>query len=129
MESAMSTKRPIDQFSFSAPVPAHLRPLGMTDLTFVQHILAEIAPEWSAELQGICADEATLILVPDGGDDDLGPSFMISRDAFGLRVDQVHWDTVTEIGLFTSLNDVLEAIRLSLAMCAGEPEVVSYTVH
>ena len=125
----MSSKRPVVQFSFSTPVSAHLRPLGSADLALVQHVLAEIAPAWSAELQGICADEATLVLVPDGGDDELGPSFMISREAFGLRVDQVHWDTVTEIGLFTSLNDVLEAIRLSLAMCESGPEVASHTLH
>ena len=40
---------------------------------------------------GICANEATLVVTPEDGDDETGPSFVISRETYGLRLDQVHW--------------------------------------
>jgi hypothetical protein len=125
----MSSKRSLTRFSVPAPAVVHLHPLGIADLALVQRALDEIAPEWSAELHGICADEATLVLLPDGGDDAMGPSFMISRDAAGYLVDQVHWDIVTEVGIFTSLNDVIAAVRLRLVHGMDEPTGTSYTLH
>ena len=44
----------------------------------------EIAPDWAVELEGICDEEATLVVLPEGGDDAIGPSFVISRETYGL---------------------------------------------
>jgi hypothetical protein len=125
----MSNKRSLTQPDFEAPQGVNLQPLGIADLALVQRALGEIAPDWSVELQGICADEATLVLLPEGGDDVAGPSFMISRDAAGYLVDQVHWDVVTEVGSFTSLKDVIEAIPLRLPLGTAEPAPSSNTLH
>jgi hypothetical protein len=125
----MSNKRSVDPFCDKATLAVDLRPLGVADLAVVQHLLGEIAPQWSAELQGYCDDEAVLALVPEDGDDEIGPSFVISRETLGLRVDQVHWDVVTEIGTFPSLNEVMRTIRLRLLVCAGGPAPVSYSLH
>jgi hypothetical protein len=103
LERVMPIKRRFEHNSlvitFAAPVP----PLGI-------RATAEIAPDWAVALESICADETTLVLVPDDGDEKSGPSFVISREAYGLRVDQVHWDEVTEIGVFGSLTDVVEVL-------------------
>ena len=74
--------------------------------------MAEIAPDWSVELQGICAEEATLVLMPDGGDDANGPSFVISQETFGFRMDQVHWDT-TDGGRVLHPCTSLQRLRLT----------------
>jgi hypothetical protein len=125
----MSVKRRVDQISlnpgFAAPTP----PLGGADLAYVQHAMAQIAPDWVVELEGICSEEATLVVVPDDGDDATGPSFVISRETYGLRVNQLHWDAVTEVGVFASLNDVLTALQARLSFCIDTAVPASVTVH
>jgi hypothetical protein len=111
--------------SFAAPV----RPIGASDLDFVQRAMDEIAPQWSVELQGICVDEATLVLLPEDGDDSMGPSFLISRETYGFRLDQVHWDVLTELGVFGSLNDVVTTLGVRLAFFPEMAVPDSVTVH
>ncbi|MDR3531930.1 MAG: hypothetical protein P4L90_15450 [Rhodopila sp.] len=125
----MSIKRPGDQISQNGAFAVRARPLGYTELAMMQQAIAEVAPDWSVELQGICADEATLVLLPEDGDDATGPSFVISRETYGFRLDQVHWDTLTEVGVFASLNDVLGALRIRLAFCSGRAAPPSVTLH
>jgi hypothetical protein len=129
LEFTMSTKRSGQQTclkpAFAVPVPA----LGLGDLTLMQLALGEIAPDWSVELQGICAGEATLVVLPDGGDDGIGPSFLISRETYGLRMDQVHWDVMTEVGVFASLHDVINALQPWLALCSVLTAPASAMLH
>jgi len=91
-------------------------PIGLTELRFVRDVLAEFDPDWTAELDGICTDEATIVAVPESGDDEVGPSFVISRESCGYRLDQVHWDTIRDAGLFASLADVMIAVRQCLSL-------------
>jgi hypothetical protein len=129
LEIAMSIKRPGYHMSAHSSFAVPLRPLGSSDLALVRNAMAEIAPEWSVELHGICDDEATLVLLPEGGDDVMGPSFMISREAYGFRLDQVHWDEVTEFGVFASLNDVVAGLGVRLAFSPEITTPASVTVH
>jgi hypothetical protein len=125
----MSIKRsnvhPDQDMAFAVRV----RPIGQSDLGFVQRAMAAIAPSWSVELHGICADETTLVLLPEDGDDANGPSFMISRESYGFRVDQVHWDVVTEVGVFAALNEVVGALGIRLAFGSDQTVPRSVTVH
>jgi hypothetical protein len=89
-------------------------PLGQAEQRFVMDALWDVAQDWTVDLHGFCTDEATLIMVPEDGDDEFGPSFVVSREAFGYRVDQVHWDEAQEIGLFSALSDATTAIRARL---------------
>ena len=125
----MSTKRPGFQPSLDLAFTMQVRPLCEADLASMQFVLAEIAPEWSVELQGICAEEATLILLPEAGDDENGPSFIISRESYGFRLDQVHWDTMTEVGVFGSLSDVVSALRPRVAFCTATAAPAGVTLH
>jgi hypothetical protein len=125
----MSIKRPGIQTSQDLAFTVRARPIGGADLILVQAAMAEAAPDWSVEMQGICADEATLVLLPEDGEDAMGPSFMISREAFGFRVDQVHWDVVTEIGVFASMHDIVDVLRLRLAFSAAMEAPASVTLH
>ena len=104
-------------------------PINDADLAFVTGAMTEIAPDWSVELQSICADEATLVLLPEDGDDAMGPSFMISRETYGFRLDQVHWDVVTDCGVFASLADVAAVLAARLAFYPGLAVPASVTLH
>jgi hypothetical protein len=106
-----------------------VRWLAQADVTLVQRAIADIAPEWSVELHGLCAEEATLVLLPDGGDDARGPSFLISQDGTGYVVDQVHWDLVTEIGIFTSRDAAMAAVCACLGLYIAGDAPRPYTLH
>ena len=54
---------------------------------------------------------------------------MISRETYGFRLDQVHWDVVTEFGVFASLNDVVAALGARLAFFPDMATPASVTVH
>jgi hypothetical protein len=125
----MSMKRFSSQAGQQPAFAASVRPLGHADLASMQRALAELAPDWSVDLQGVCADEATLVILPDGGDDAIGPSFLVSRETCGLRLDQVHWDTMTEVGVFTSLGDLISALQPRLAFCSVLRAPASATLH
>jgi hypothetical protein len=104
-------------------------PLGLPEQRMVSTLLEELAPEWCVELEGICADEATLVVVPQSGDDATGPSFVISRGAFGYRLDQVHWEEMREVGLFPSLDDVMAAVLHMLTLDAAHFPRHAPTIH
>lgn len=125
----MSIKRLGHLSSLDSTFSVPARPLGNADLMLVQNAMADIAPEWSVELHGICAEEATLVLLPEGGDDAMGPSFMISRETYGFRLDQIHWDVLTELGVFASLDDVVTALGVRLAFFPGMAIPASVTLH
>ena len=125
----MSIKRPSEQTNPEAASVLPVRPLGSTELVLIQLGISEIAPDWVAELLGICSEEATVVVLPKTGNDAMGPSFVISRETYKLRVDQIHWDEMTEVGLFTSLDDVLQTlqVRLTFYVAGGTP--ASGTLH
>jgi len=125
----MSIKRPGAQLSPDLAFAVQIRPIGEADLAFVQIAMAEIAPDWSVELHGICAGEATLVLLPEGGDDTMGPSFLVSRESYGFRLDQVHWDVMTEFGVFGSLSDVVAVLAARLAVFPDLAVPASVTLH
>lgn len=119
---------PTSQKPAPAPKPAS-QPLGATELSLFRSVLGVIAPDWTVELHGFCADEASLIVLPDSGDDLAGPSFAVTRESYGLKLDRVHWDLITEVGLYESLPEVLAAIRRELAFCSGAANSGLVTIH
>jgi len=125
----MSHKRLSDRTSQKSAVALKAPPLGSADLALLQDLIDEIAPDWTVELHGICADEASLILLPDGGDDLIGPSFVVTRETDGFRLDQVRWDEMTEVGFYPSLIDILAAIRCQLAVGPGHVDRGMVTIQ
>ncbi len=114
----------------SAPAPkAPAQPLGATELSLFRSVIGVMAPDWTVELHGFCADEASLIVVPDSGEDLTGPSFAVTRESFGFKLDRVRWDVITEVGLYSTLPEVLAAIRRELAFCSDVANSGMVTIH
>jgi hypothetical protein len=113
----------------SPTVAVQPAPLNNRDLRIVQAILADVAPEWSVELHGICAEDASLIVLPEDGEDAMGPSFAITRESCGLRLDQIHWDELTEIGIFASLSELTDAMAGILGEFTDLRVPASVTIH
>ncbi|HEX2942535.1 MAG TPA: hypothetical protein VHO91_15900 [Rhodopila sp.] len=107
----MSAKRPTSALGRPLILAVNPPPLGTAELRMMTDALVDVAPGWTVDLLGICVEEATLVVLPEGGDDRLGPSFILSRESFSYRVDQVHWDMLAEIGQFTVFSDAVAAIR------------------
>lgn len=105
------------------------QPLGQADFLHAQSVLAAIAPDWSVELVGICDEEASLVILPEDGDDTQGPSFAISRETCGLRLDKIHWDELSEVGVFACLDDVMDAVAGLLYGLQGLSVPSAATVH
>jgi hypothetical protein len=124
----MSYKRSDAQTSQKSAFPQKAPPLVMADLAPFQDALDTIAPNWTVELEGICVDDACLVVVPDSGEDRSGPSFVVSREACGYRLDMVRWDEMNEVGVYLSLRTVVEAIRCCLAF-RGSAGSISVTIH
>jgi hypothetical protein len=111
--------------------PLALKPAAFSnrDLQIVEAMLADIAPQWSVELHGTSAEDTSLIILPEDGEDSLGPSLMISREDYGLRLDQIHWDELTEMGTFSTLGDVVDAIAGILQTYSDFKLPASVTIH
>jgi hypothetical protein len=129
LEIAMSYKRSSGQTNQKSAIAVPAPPLGVADQAFFQSVINGVAPGWTVDLEGICVNEASLILMPDGGEDQIGPSFSITREAYSFRLDQVQWDEMTEIGVYASLREVLDIICRRLAFCDGVVRPGSVTIH
>ena len=119
----MSLKRSSQATIQKPPTAMPTRLLGLAEKRFVEDALSEVAPDWSVDLDGVCDHDASLILLPEGGDDEMGPSFVISRECVGFRLDQLHWDQMREVGTYPALADVISAVqgRLTSGLGLGSP--------
>jgi hypothetical protein len=88
--------------------------LTSDDLAVVLAALREIAPGWSAELNQAGPDEATIVVLPEGANDLIGPAFVLHRLAGRVQLDQFRWDEYRKLGGFHCLDDALAAMRVRL---------------
>jgi hypothetical protein len=94
--------------------------LTRDDLHVVVDLLAEIAPGWSAELNCASVDEATIVVLPEGANDLIGPAFVLHRGDGLVRLDQFRWDEYRKLGAFHSMDRALAALRARLVPLAAK---------
>jgi hypothetical protein len=88
--------------------------LTWDDLDIVQATVGEIAPKWSAELNQSCPDESTIVVLPEGANDLIGPAFVLHRTHGRVHLDQFRWDEYRKLGAFRSLDEALAVLRARL---------------
>jgi hypothetical protein len=125
----MAAKRAIRTNGAPIPVTLAAEPISARELKVVALMLADIAPAWSVELHGVSLEDSSLIVLPEDGEDENGPSFTISRDDYSLRLDQIHWDELTELGSFATLAEVLDAMARALSAFTDFHRPRSFTLH
>jgi hypothetical protein len=84
------------------------------DLDSVLGLLAEIAPKWSAELNCAGPNDATIVILPEGANDLVGPAFVLHRSDGRVRLDQFRWDEYRKLGGFLTLDEALAVLRTRL---------------
>jgi hypothetical protein len=88
--------------------------LTWDDLDVVLALLAEVAPGWSAELNQASPDESTIVAIPEGANDLIGPAFVLSRSMGRVQLDQFRWDEYRKLGGFRDLEEALAVLRARL---------------
>ena len=98
--------------------------LTWDDLDVVLGVVAEIAPGWSAELNQTGPGDSTIVVVPEGANDLIGPAFVLHRSQERVHLDQFRWDEYRKLGGFRSLDDALAAMsaRLVPLVARGAPD-------
>jgi hypothetical protein len=93
--------------------------LTWDDLDVVVALLAEVAPRWSAELNCSSPDESTIVVLPEGANDLLGPAFVLHRENGRVRLDQFRWDEYRQLGVFQTFDGALATLRARLVPLAA----------
>jgi hypothetical protein len=93
--------------------------LTWDDLDVVLELVAEVAPAWSAELNCSSPDESTIVVLPAGANDLIGPAFVLHRDNARVRLDQFRWDEYRQLGVFQTFDGALAALRARLVLLAA----------
>jgi hypothetical protein len=102
---------PLPQWAGDAPAL-----LTWADLDAVKELLAELAPGWSAELNQASPDESTIVVIPEGANDLIGPAFILHRSRGRVQLDQFRWDEYRQLGGFPTLDAALAVLRARLAL-------------
>jgi hypothetical protein len=107
--------RPLHAQPISGPVSDDSAPLNWADLDLVRAAVAEVAPSWSTELNCGSLDESTIVVLPPGANDLIGPAFVLHRTRGRVHLDQFRWDEYRKLGGFASVEAALNPLRARLA--------------
>ena len=99
--------------------PEQSLPLNWDDLDAVSALVSHVAPGWSVELNQTCAEDSSIVVLPEGANDLLGPAFVLHRSLGRVRLDQFRWDEYRKLGAFATLDDALADMRTRLAPLVG----------
>ncbi|MSO99898.1 MAG: hypothetical protein EXR07_02425 [Acetobacteraceae bacterium] len=103
--------------------------LTWVDLNRVRVAVAEIAPRWSAELNQASLDDSTIVVLPEGANDLLGPAFVLHRTGGRVHLDQFRWDEYRKLGGFGSLDEALSVMRARLALLVSKGPAKAVADH
>ena len=102
-------------------------PLGAAHHFCIAGAVAIAAPNWSVELYDEALGAATIIIMPEDADDEIGPTYFVHREGSTFCLDQLHWDNYSALGRFEDLHDVARAVSIRLLNQSALP--TSVTLH
>lgn len=89
--------------------------VGALDRALVTEMVDDTAPAWSVELAGDCAADSSLVVMPPGADDRLGPTFIIRHVGKSVHIDALQWDECHHIATVPTIRHAADSLRSRLA--------------
>jgi hypothetical protein len=84
-------------------------------MCYVADAIGEVAPDWTVELTVACPGGGSIVIMPEGADDLIGPTFIVYQDRNAFRLDQFQWDELSGLGEYATLRDAVAAVVTCLA--------------
>ncbi len=127
-ENLMSDRTPA---LTSTPTEASraVRLLGERELALLSAAVVDIAPDWSVELCGTDTHDRSLLVMPEGADDMIGPTFMIHAVNGAIRLDQLRFDDIQILAERAHLSEIIHILRVRLASLSLMAVSASTTRH
>lgn len=92
-----------------------VRLLGERELALLSAAVVDVAPDWSVDLCGTDTHDRSLVVMPEGADDMIGPTFMIHAVNGAIRLDQLRFDEVMILAERAHLSEIVHILRGRLA--------------
>lgn len=100
--------------------------LGGNDLALVSEMVELIAPDWSVEMAGDCLADRSVVVMPPGADDRLGPTFIIRHVGTSVHIDAMQWDECEHVSTVPTVRHAVDSLRARFAAMVGS---LSATEH
>jgi hypothetical protein len=89
--------------------------LGAHDLALVAEMVDDVAPDWSVEMAGDCAADSSVVVMPPGADDRLGPTFIVRHVGSSVHIDALQWDECHHIATVPTVRYAVDSLKPRLA--------------
>jgi len=88
--------------------------LSRRDCDLLRETLDYLNPDWSVDVQTDPLGEVSIMIIPPRVDDTEGPLLIIHKAGLVYCLDEYRWDLYSGIGVFASLHELAEEVRLTL---------------
>jgi hypothetical protein len=105
------------------------KPIGYNDLCLVADAIADVAPDWTVELSCTLPGDANIVIMPEGADDLIGPTFLVYQDRNSFHLDQFQWDILSCVGDYSCLRDAVLAVVACLTHLSATSPIHSTLRH
>jgi hypothetical protein len=105
------------------------KPIGYNELSVVADAIADVAPDWTVELSCTFPGDANIVIMPEGADDLIGPTFLVYQDRNSFHVDQFQWDILGAVGDYSCLRDAVLAVVACLEHLTATSSINSTLRH
>ncbi len=89
--------------------------LGTYDVALMTEMVDDIAPDWSVEMAGDCPADSSIVVMPPGADDRLGPTFIIHHVGKSVHIDAMQWDECHHVATVPTVRHAVDSLRARLA--------------
>ena len=89
--------------------------LGGHALALVAAMVDGVAPDWSVEMAGDSDADSSIVVMPLGADDRLGPTFIIRHADGAVHLDEMQWDECHHAATVPTVRHAADSLRARLA--------------
>ena len=98
--------------------------IGGEERDLVAAMLREVAPTWSVDVVGDFPGGLSMVIMPTGADDTLGPTWIIHNSDASIHLDQMLWDEWTHIATVPTVRHAVDSVRARLRVLGEAVPVI-----